>query len=688
MRVSTYLAGLILTCLFGAYGVNAFISGQFSQVSRVSEDFSASRLWVSDLERLIDSSSQYLVSADLVFASGQTYLVAGTLEQGERLSKAADALTTQEGLIPTEVPVKKVGICIQRINDLLRSVAFSTQKDRDQLLGESLTAYDEYAMKLAGKLESVLTDSESGLAEKERALAELHRTSERIGVVANLIFGVLLLVLWFLATRRIVNPLQTLRDNANLLQDGMQVLSVTRGPTEIVELSEHLHRLTDELTHQATHDALTNLHNRRAFERFIGIRVQAAEKRGKLTVLCMIDLDRFKAVNDSCGHAAGDELLTIVSGLLCRHVREGDFVARLGGDEFALILPDCDLPRGLELAREVRDAVRELEYHWQGEVFHISASIGVSLIEPSGCDASEVIQSADMACIRAKESGRDQVYVFDANEDHLLAKQNELKLSNDISNAIDAGELLLYAQPIVPVATNSAGRVNYEVLVRMKGRDGKLLSPGIFVPLAERYNLITRMDIWVVDQVMCWLETNRDLLTSVGHISVNLSGQSLGSSRLREFLLQRLGADAELARSICFEITETSAVLDHENASALMEELRSLGCALSLDDFGSGMSSFGYLRSMPVDYIKIDGCFVKSLVEDPLCHATVRAIDSVAKALGKKTVAEFVENAAIVEKLRELGVDYAQGYHCGRPAPIQDVVGGSAEMQARPIANG
>ncbi|WP_129139073.1 ammonium transporter [Modicisalibacter coralii] len=425
--------------------------------------------------------------------------------------------------------------------------------------------------------------------------------------------------------------------------------------------------LSRKLNHQATHDALTGMANRRKFEQSLGELVEQ-NQAGARHVLCYLDLDQFKVVNDTCGHMAGDELLRQVARLLRDRVRASDLLARLGGDEFGILLYDCPLDKARALAEQVRAAIDDFRFAWQGRVFSIGVSIGLAGIDARrGLD--DVLSAADAACYAAKEGGRNRVHVYQRDDSVLIERHGELQWVPRLQAAIDEDRLRLYAQPIVPVDDPGA-RVHHEILVRLQEGE-RLVTPGTFMPAAERYNLMPRIDRWVVTNVLAWLSDRCRRSADCGLWSVNLSGASLSDERFCEELRDWVAAAGLPAGTLCFEITESAAIAQLSRVVELIERLKAFGCLFALDDFGAGLSSFGYLKQLPVDFLKIDGRFVRDVDSDPIDRAMVEAINSVGHTLNLRTIAEFVETPSVLEQLRRLEVDFAQGYLVDAPTPLE-----------------
>ncbi|MFT6431645.1 MAG: Amt family ammonium transporter [Halopseudomonas sp.] len=433
-------------------------------------------------------------------------------------------------------------------------------------------------------------------------------------------------------------------------------------------------RLARELSHQAAHDTLTGLANRAEFElRVAAILALPLAERGE-QVLCYMDLDQFKIVNDTCGHAAGDELLRQLSKLFQARIRNTDLLARLGGDEFGLLLTGCHLEEALPIVDGMRAQVEEFRFSWEGKTFAIGVSIGLVQIAP-GETLGRLLSAADSACYAAKDAGRNRIHIYQADDEQLLERRGEMLWVNRIRQALDEDLLRLYVQRIMPVAGTTSSP-SFEVLVRMLGDDGSVIPPGAFMPAAERYALATAIDRWVVGNFLAWIgDYCRRQPDNQSNFSINLSAASLGEDSFLEFVLATLARHSVPPKCICFEITETSAIANLSRAVVFMQRLRSIGCRFALDDFGSGLSSFAYLKTLPVDFLKIDGVFIKDIETDPIARAMVSAINTIGHEMGLLTVAEFVESEGILRCLQELGVDYAQGYYLGRPQPLTDIEG-------------
>ncbi len=429
--------------------------------------------------------------------------------------------------------------------------------------------------------------------------------------------------------------------------------------------------LTEKLSYQATHDPLTGLINRREFERRLEQVIDSTQNSLAEHTLCYLDLDQFKIINDTCSHAAGDELLRQLSKHLSGLIRLRDTFARLGGDEFAVLMEHCPLERGKQAAEHILRAVEHFPFQWAERSFHIGISIGLVSITEQNKDLGELLSQADMACYMAKDAGRNRIHVYQS-EDHRTARHyNEINWTSEINQAFLDNRFVLYAQPIVPLT--ASGQQHYEILIRLESKDGNIVSPSAFLPAAERYHLSEKIDRWIVHNTFSWFERHPQALARLSVCSINLSGQNLGDDKLLQYIIEQFANHSIPYQKICFEITETSTIQNLTAATEFIDKLKILGCKFSIDDFGSGLSSFDYLKFLPVDYLKIDGIFVKDITSDPVDLALVKSINDIGHIMGKKTIAEFVENEKIFNLLKELKVDYAQGYYVSKPVPLESI---------------
>jgi diguanylate cyclase (GGDEF)-like protein/PAS domain S-box-containing protein len=437
--------------------------------------------------------------------------------------------------------------------------------------------------------------------------------------------------------------------------------------------------LTKQLSWQASHDPLTLLANRREFERRIEKALLSAQSNEVCHGLCYLDLDQFKIVNDTCGHTAGDELLRQVTTLLQAQVRKTDTLARLGGDEFGVLLDRCPSLQALRIANEMRECIQTFRFVWEEQTFKIGVSIGLTMIDANSKNLSDVLSAADAACYSAKYKGRNRVHVFRTDDQDLLQQRGEMQWATRISRALEEDRFCLYYQTIAPIEPTSQNGEHYEVLLRLRDETGNLVSPMAFIPAAERYGLMHLIDRWVIRALFAaqgshyreiWNQCAIQGNCCDALYAINLSGASINDDRFIEFLHEQFRFYQIPPQLICFEITETVAIANLTKASQFIRELKQLGCCFALDDFGSGMSSFAYLKHLPVDYLKIDGEFVRHIVDHPVDDAMVEAMSRIGHVMGIKIIAEFVENDAILARLKILGVDYVQGYGIAKPLPL------------------
>ncbi len=421
----------------------------------------------------------------------------------------------------------------------------------------------------------------------------------------------------------------------------------------------------EKLSYQATHDPLTGLINRGEFERRFQRVLGTAEPQDPHALL-YLDLDQFKLVNDTAGHRAGDELLRQLAAVLEAKTRKRDTLARLGGDEFGVLLEHCAPEQALRIARGLVQAVQEFDFVWETKRFTVGVSIGLVSIPEGGETLPEVLSAADRACYAAKDKGRNRVHVYAASDEELVQRKGEMQWIPRLHQALVQNRFRLYAQPVVALGDHGADVEYQEVLLRLADDEKGVLLPGAFIPAAERYQQMQALDRWVVQTALANLGANGNS----ARLGINISGQSLGDAGFLDYVIEQLEHSRVVGGRICFEITETAAITDLKHALNFMHALKQRGCRFALDDFGSGLSSFGYLKTLPVDYLKIDGRFVKDLIDDPFDCAIVQAVQQIGRVLAIKTIAEAAETEAILARVRDLGVDYAQGYAIARPEPL------------------
>ena len=455
--------------------------------------------------------------------------------------------------------------------------------------------------------------------------------------------------------------------------------------------SAKAHNALKKLRWQATHDSLTRLVNRREFRRRAMDICTNAEKHDTHHVIALINLDRFKTVNDHCGHRAGDTLLSQLPTLLKGALREQDTLARISGDEFALLLPNSDMMRGREVAELLRKIVSDYRFCWDNREFEVGASIGVVPINQEYCHLQEVLTAADTACYQAKTSGRNRVCVLESCDQLLQERQGNVRCAQELPRAIRNNRMELYAQEIYPLWAQQRGHY-YELLVRLNHENGTQMSPRQFIPVAEQYGLAVDLDRWVIQQALSWLSEQNEAaaLCSLGDesdccckLSINLSGHSVSDTGFLDEVLTMLDEAQVSPRQLVFEITETAAVTNLSAAQYFIKVLHQRGCKFALDDFGSGMSSFGYLQQLDIDFVKIDGSLVSQIAKGGPENAMVNAIVHVAQSMGAKTIAEYVEDELTQKMLESAGVDFVQGFLLHKPTPLREI---AAEVDVRQMA--
>ena len=449
---------------------------------------------------------------------------------------------------------------------------------------------------------------------------------------------------------------------------------ITIGAVLVLRDVSRERQLANELAYQASHDPLTGLSNRWSFETELRGALDSSRMKGVSHALCYLDLDQFKLVNDTCGHSAGDQLLKQTAELLSAQLRDSDLLGRLGGDEFGALLFDCSMSRAEEIAERLRRVLRESRFRWEDKVFEIGVSIGIVPIRHDTGTLGDVQTAADLACYAAKDEGRDCVYVYQPGDEAIAKRHGEMQWHRRITVALDEDRFALYWQVIQPLDPALKPTRIREFLVRMLSPTGEIVPPMAFIPAAERYTLMASIDRWVIEnalEVIGNIDADgkyQDLYT------INLSGQSMADLELADFVLDRMRSANVLPSRLCFEVTETAAISSFHQAATFIEKLRDAGCLFALDDFGAGLSSFGYLKRLPVDFLKIDGQFVRDITRDPVDLAMLKSINGIGGVLGIRTIAEAVEDQETLDLLKTIGVDYAQGYHIGRPEPVRETL--------------
>jgi diguanylate cyclase (GGDEF)-like protein/PAS domain S-box-containing protein len=564
------------------------------------------------------------------------------------------------------------------------------QRSRDQLTAE----HERAIVTLESIGDAVITTDESGRVEYLNPIAEQltgWKNSESFGKRLSEVFNIINEI-----TRQpAIDPIsRCLKENrivglanhtALINRDGMEyIIEDSAAPIrnrrdKVIGAVMVFRDVTEErlaqrqLRYLAQHDTLTTLNNRHHFEQELEKAVQIARRGSIQYALLYLDLDQFKVINDTAGHGAGDELLREVSQIFVKRVRKSDVLARLGGDEFGVLLSDSDIEDAKEVAEALIEEMNGYTFEGQGLKYDISTSIGITIIDKNTLSAAEVLRFADIACYIAKRAGRNRYHIYSGDDTQEISAVGELQLATDIKQALVEKRFILHYQKIKPIQEAESTR-HFEVLLRLKGEHGNLISPAVVIPTAERFNLMTQIDMWVVTEAIGVLAK----LQQEGHdvaFSINLSGSSLGDQALQDCIKSNMSSYQLKDGSLVFEVTETAAVsvATLEQTTEFMEHLRSKGCKFSLDDFGTGFSSFAYLKYLPVDYVKIDGTFVRDILKDPVDQAMVRSINQISHSLGKQTVAEFVESKEILEQIKLIGINYAQGYYIGKPDSSLDL---------------
>ncbi|MDH5446007.1 MAG: EAL domain-containing protein [Gammaproteobacteria bacterium] len=446
---------------------------------------------------------------------------------------------------------------------------------------------------------------------------------------------------------------------------------------EIIGTVLVLHDITElkgmarQLSYQASHDSLTGLINRQEFEHRLGKLLEDSRHNNVQHAMCYMDMDDFKIVNDTCGHIAGDEMLKAIAGLLKKQVRETDVLARLGGDEFGILFEACPGDQVQGVVEKLRQAVSEYSFAWQDNVFNTSISIGVVPITSNSVSITDVLSAADSACYVAKERGRNCVHVYTEDDNEISKRHGQMKWVQVIQKALLENQFCLYSQSISTLNQESESKKFYEILLRLIDENGTVIRPTSFIPAAERYYLMPAIDRWVVKHTLSYINQQTVDANGTELYSINLSGQSLGEEEFLDYVLQQFELSNVHFHQVCFEITETAVISNIVCAQNFLETLRNKGCLFALDDFGSGLSSFTYLKTLPVDYLKIDGSFIQNLLSDENDYNLVISINQIGHVMGINTIAEFVEDKATLQALENIGIDYAQGYEIGRPELLQ-----------------
>ena len=428
----------------------------------------------------------------------------------------------------------------------------------------------------------------------------------------------------------------------------------------------HIRNLSKKMEFQATHDALTGLINRHEFEHQLQIAVKSARESDRNHAICYLDLDQFKIVNDTCGHIAGDQLLKELASLMPHNIRSSDCLARLGGDEFGVLMFDCPIKQAEKVADGLRAAIRDFTFSWDRKTFDVGVSIGLVPIRKDSGSVQDVLRRSDSACYIAKDLGRNRVHLYTPDDIELSKRHGELQWITRIKNALEYDLFQLALQTIRPVG-KAGGRMHYEVLLRLDEGNGDIIPPMSFIPAAERYDMMPTLDKWVINSTFKLIREDKRRNKNRRVYNINLSGQTLCDTDILEYIRSQIDHYGIDARDLCFEITETAVIANLALAIDFIGRMKKMGCMFALDDFGSGLSSFAYLKKLPVDFIKIDGEFVRDIKHDPMDRAIVSAINDIGHEIGLTTVAEYVEDEDVLALLKQLGVDYVQGFAVDLP---------------------
>jgi len=500
-----------------------------------------------------------------------------------------------------------------------------------------------------------------------------------LGLMGLLFFAFGMILQWILK-RILSEPLENMVMTAKAFSEGKEITFDENRKDEFGYLAsfinaalQSLSQRQSELSYQASHDKLTGLYNRNEFDRRLNQFLETSKKEDVSSTLCYMDLDQFKVINDTCGHIAGDELLKQIAQTLKSQLRESDFIARLGGDEFGVLLHGCYEDDAIMISNKLLKAVSSFHFLWEGKPFQIGVSIGVVPITAQSVSANDVLSAADVACYAAKDKGRNEVHLYEPDDLELQRRRGEMVWVSRIREALTNNSFRLYQQEIIPVEHNKHEKKRYEILLRMVDDEG-IITPTTFLGAAELYGLMMEIDIWVISNTIDWMARNAEIVDDIGLIAINVSGQTVTSIKFLNKVKKIIKQSGIDTNKICFEITETSAIGNFDGAVKFIDTFRDMGCHFALDDFGSGMSSFSYLKNLHVDYLKIDGSYVKDMVNEPIDRAMVEAVNQIGHAMGIKTIAEFVESEATLGALSVIGVDYAQGYCICEPAPLDDLL--------------
>lgn len=429
---------------------------------------------------------------------------------------------------------------------------------------------------------------------------------------------------------------------------------------------------SEKFAYLARHDSLTGLYNRDFFNKHLKNCVLTAQNNNETHALIFLDLDQFKIINDTAGHLAGDEMIKQIANILLRNLFQDETLSRLGGDEFGIIIKNCTPKTARQKADVLLATIEKFHFSWSDKIFTVTASIGLIMIDKNTISHIDVQKNVDIACYAAKNAGRNRIHFYQEKDHKLLKHHAEMQWVPILSKALQNGLFCLYTQPIKSTDP-SIEHLDYEILIRLKHKNQVIL-PGVFLPPAERYNLIIKIDSWVIRNTFKWLAKNVYLFHPQTHFSINLSGQSLGDEDILTLIIGLLEENRFPGNMVHFEVTETMAISNLQSANNFINKIKKYGCGFSLDDFGSGLSSLSYLKNLDVDTLKIDGVFIRDILKDKIDEEMVNSINNIGHVMGMKTIAEFVQEEKIATKLIEMGIDYLQGHSIGKPIPIEDLL--------------
>lgn len=700
MKIKYYLAILIVACLGLGYGMEAILSNYQQKKQVMIEMEHQYSIAAKDINRLNDDIQQYLISVDLILGSDQNYLLPGALKKSTFILQQTHP--KENTLLHKNYadPLSQSNLLIGKIHTILKKSKSLPYDNRKEKLYALLVESDNISYTLT----SLLEDTEKQLLREY----ENHRTTTQKNIkeyqsssyVIRFFYGLLIFFSWLWIYTRISKPIEILIQHAKIIGTTEDLTMLHEGPKEIQFLSQQIESTAKKLLYQALHDPLTGLYNRREFSRRIKsaflkdqeILLKRAQfdskkpiQKGRIKVLpskppeqqhplciCLIDLDRFKSVNDNCSHSAGDELLKLAANEIRETVGKGHVVSRLGGDEFGILFKNTAKDECIRKVDLILEKIRCIHFERDGSIYRISASIGITFVTDTSISISEWINTADTGCFAAKDNGRDNRQIITLNDDRLNSIRNDTKVYNDVIKALEDDRFVLYHQHITGIQEDNKDDNYFEILVRMVSENNDIVEPYYFMDIVERFDLFSRLDQWVVSHTIEWLEAHPDKLALIDTCSINLSGKSLANKDMHDFLKELMKKTSVPAHKICFEITETAAVNDINQAKRLINSLRSIGCRFALDDFGSGLSSFAYLQSLEVDIIKIDGLFIKNLASSQFDQVMVNNINELAKNVNMKTIAEFVETKDIVDIIQKIGINYAQGFHFHKPEALDN----------------